>query len=121
MNAKKMLAISMCMLLLAVIPASLAFAKDTNATTSSDPKTTDIGRTIIRGVFFNLKHTGLGERFFALRIHYSQITGTQTSHGVVRFQHCDVGTFISGYIREAPFGMFGYMAMATFRGGITIV
>ena len=122
MKSKKMLAIFMCMLMLAVIPASLAIAKEANATptTEKDPQTTDVGRTIIRGFYFNLKPTGRGNHFFALRIHFTEVTGSETTIGILRLQRVEVGRWISGYIREGPMGMFGYMAMATFQGGIQV-
>ena len=123
MNTKKTLAIFMCMLLIAIIPASLAIAKEGNATPKAekDPQSTDIGRTIIRGFFFNMRSTGRGVHFLALRIHYTSITGSQTSMGVVRLQRISTGRWIGGYIRDAPMGMFGYMAMATFQGGINVL
>jgi len=120
MNAKKILAIFMCMLMLAIIPASLAIAKEANATPKADqdPQTTDIGRTVLRGFYFNMRQNGLGHRLFAFRVHFTTVTGTETSMGVLRFQPVEVGRWVSGYIREGPMGMFGYMAMATFQGGI---
>ncbi|GAH12997.1 unnamed protein product, partial [marine sediment metagenome] len=35
-----------------------------------DPETTEIGRTILRGFVFNYRPSGLGHKFFAIRIHY---------------------------------------------------
>lgn len=123
MNAKKMIAIFMCMLLLAVIPASLAMAKEAAVTpkTEKDPQTTDMGRTILRGFYFNMRHTGRGNHFIALRMHFIEVTGSETSRGILRFQRVEVGRWIGGYIREGPMGMFGYMALATFQGGMEVL
>lgn len=113
---KKIMAILMCMLLIAMIPIAVG------ATTDDDDKgTTDIGRTIIRGFFFNLKPAGLKYQFFALRVHYTEMTGTETTMGIVRMQRCQVGVPTGGYVRAGPMGMFGYMFMATFKGGIDVM
>lgn len=116
---KKLLAIGLCALMLALIPVSVLGS--TLSSTSTDPNTTDMGRTMIRGIVFNYKSTGLKTHFFAIRIHYSEITGSETTHGVIRFSRVETGTFLGGYTNDFIMpGFFGYIAGANFRGGITI-
>ena len=105
------------MLMLATIPLAAGMNVEDDET-----EPTDIGRTIVRGFYFGYKPNGLGNRFFALRIHYTEITGTETSSGIVRFSRCNVGQYTGGFMRGfGLFGFFGYMAFATFKGGIDIV
>lgn len=106
------------MLMLAIVPMSVAGTKTTN--TSSDPNTTDIGRTIVRGLVFGYKPGGVITRFFAIRIHFTEITGTQTIHGVLRFRYVETGKFIGGYSNDfMAKGFFTYMLGMTFHGGIS--
>ena len=113
----KRIGILICMMILAIIP----IAAGMTAEPEPDTGTTDIGRTIVRGFFVNFKSIGLKNQFFAVRIHYSEITGTEFTSGIVRFSRVQVGKLTGGYIREGLTGMFGYMALATFKGGIEIL
>ncbi|MCK5458283.1 MAG: hypothetical protein KAI20_00200, partial [Thermoplasmatales archaeon] len=89
MNVKrKVLGIFICVLMLATIPLAAGMAVDSEP---NDPETTDIGRTIIRGFGYNYRATGLGHKFFALRIHYTEITGTTRTTGVVTMRPVSVG------------------------------
>jgi hypothetical protein len=113
----KMIGIFICMLMLATIPLAAGMNVEDN-----DPEPTDIGRTIVRGFYFGYKPNGIGNKFFALRIHYTEITGTETTAGIVRLSRCNVGQFTGGFMRGfGIFGFFGYMAFATFKGGIEVV
>ena len=109
----------MCMLLMAMIPVSMGLAME--AKTEPDTETTDIGRTIVRGFFFNYRQAGLKNQFFALRVHYTEITGSETTTGIVRFSRVRVGAWCGGFIREGPTGFFGHMGLAVFKGGIDIL
>jgi len=113
----KMIGIFICMLMLGMIPLAAGMNVEDN-----DPEPTDIGRTIIRGFYFNFKPSGLDNRFFALRIHYTEITATETTTGVVKMSRCYVGKFTGGFMRGfGIFGFTGYMLFATFKGGIRIL
>ena len=116
---KKILSIFMCMLLLAMIPVSVGLAMEEKK--EPDTGTTDIGRTIVRGFFFNYRQVGLKNQFFALRIHYTEMTGSETTMGIARLNRVRVGKLCGGYIREGPVGLFGYMGLAVFKGGIEIL
>ena len=117
MNVKrKVIGIFVCMLMLATIPLAAGMTVDD---TPDDPETTDLGRTILRGFVLNYRNSGFGNKFFALRVHYIEITGTERTTGVITFRPCDVGKeLLLGYRRDGPVGMLGYMFGATFRGGI---
>jgi len=117
MNVKrKVVSIILCIVMLATIPIAAGMTTDNNL---DDPQTTDIGRTIIRGFVFNYKPSGFGHKFFALRIHYVEITGTQRTSGVLILKQCNVGRETAiGFNWCGPVGMFGYMFGATFKGGI---
>lgn len=113
---RKMIGIFICMLMLGMIPLAAGMNVE------EDPEPTDIGRTIIRGFYFNYKPSGLDSRFFALRIHYTEITATETTTGVVKMSRCYVGAYTGGFMRGfGIFGFTGYMLFATFKGGIRIV
>jgi hypothetical protein len=117
MNVKrKILGILICVLMLTTIPLAAGMTVDSEP---DDPETTDIGRTIIRGFVFNYKPSGFGHKFFALRIHYIEITGTTRTTGVVIMKQCIVGRERNiGFNWCGPVGFFGYMFASTFRGGI---
>lgn len=112
----RIVAIVLFLILIATIPITVG--KTTN---DENTRTVDIGRTFIRGFFFNFKNVGLDYQFFALRIHYTEITGTELTSGIIRMQRCQVGMPMGGYIKAGPFGMFGYMFMAKFKGGIEVL
>ena len=113
---RKVIGILVCMLMLTTIPLAAGMTADSEP---DDPETTDIGRTIVRGFVFNYRPTGFGHQFFALRVHYIEITGTTRTTGVITFRPCDVGKeLLIGFNYMGPVGMFGYMFGATFRGGI---
>ena len=114
---RKVIGILICMLMLATIP----IAAGMTAEPEPDTGTTDVGRTIVRGFFLNFKSMGLQNQFFALRIHYTEITGSEYTNGIVRFSRVQVGRLTGGYIREGLTGMMGYMALATFKGGIEVL
>jgi len=117
MNVKrKILGIFICVLMLATIPLAAGMAVDSEP---NDPETTEVGRTIIRGFVFNYRPSGFGHKFFALRVHYIEITGTTRTTGVVTMRPVSVGREANlGFNYCGPFGMFGYMFGATFKGGI---
>ena len=105
------------MLLLSTIP----LAAGTTLVPDSEDSTLSIGRTLVRGFFFNFKTVGLKNQFFAIRIHYTEVTGTETTMGIVRMRRVQVGRWTGGYIREIGIlGFFGYMGLAAFKGGIDI-
>ena len=115
---KQLLAISLCILMIGLIPLSAAGMKPQDP--ASNPRTTEIGRTIIRGLVIGYKPGGVITRFFAIRIHFTQITGAETTSGVLRFQHVNAGKFIGGYSNDFMVkGIFTYLFAATFRGGIS--
>jgi len=117
MNIKrKIIGIFMCVLMLGIIPVAAGLTTDIEP---DDPEQTAVGRTIIRGFVFNYRNSGFGNAFFAIRIHYVEITGTQRTSGVIWLRPCTVGReAILGFKRDGPMGMFGYMFGATFKGGI---
>jgi hypothetical protein len=114
MNIKrKVLGIFICVLMLATIPLAAGMTLD------SEPETTDVGRTIIRGFVLNYRPTGLGHKFFALRVHYTEITGTTRTMGIVTMKTVSVGKEANiGFAYVGPAGAFGYMFGFTFKGGI---
>ena len=118
MNIKrKILGIFICVLMLATIPLAAGMTEDSEP---NDPQTTELGRTIIRGFVFNYRPTGLGHKFFALRIHYTEITARTRTTGIVIMRPISVGREANiGFNYCGPFGgMFGYMFAFTFKGGI---
>ena len=117
MNIKrKILGIFICVLMLATIPLAAGMAVDSEP---NDPETTEIGRTVIRGIVFNYRPSGLGHKFFALRIHYTEITGLTRTTGNIAMKPVSVGREANiGFNYMGPAGMFGYMLGATFKGGI---
>jgi len=113
---KQLIAVSLCLLMLALIPMSVAAATPDS---SSDPSTTDIGRTVVRGLVLGYKPGVISTRFFAIRIHFTEITGTETTTGVIRFQFVKTGEFVGGYTNFFLMkGFFTYLFSASFRGGI---
>jgi len=117
MNIKrKLICFLVCFIMLATIPLVAGMTPDAN---TEDPQTSDFGRTIIRGFVFNYRPSGFGHRFFALRIHYIEITGRSRTMGVVTLRPVSVGREANiGFNYCGPAGMFGYMFAATFKGGI---
>lgn len=97
MNAKKILAIFMCMLLLTLIPlAAGATDKPTN-----DPQTTDFGYTIIWGFITKPQLTNRGHSitFRCIYIHYiSKGFGKKESGLLHMFQKIVVDNQFAGYI-----------------------
>ncbi len=117
MNIKrKILGIFICVLMLATIPLAAGMTADSEP---NDPETTEIGRTIIRGFVFNYRPSGLGHKFFALRIHYAEVTGLTRTTGTLTMKPVSVGREANiGYNYGGPAGMLGYMVGFTFKGGI---
>ncbi len=117
MNVKrKVLGIFVCVLMLAMIPLAAGMTVDSEP---DYPETTEVGRTIIRGFVLNYRPTGLGHKFFALRIHYTEITATTRTMGVITMKQVSVGREANiGFNYMGPAGMFGYMFGFTFKGGI---
>ncbi len=102
--------------MLAMIPLAAGMTVDSEP---DNPETTEVGRTIIRGFVFNYRPNGLGHKFFALRIHYSEITGTIKTTGIITMKTVSVGREANiGFNYMGPTGMFGYMFAFTFKGGI---
>ena len=116
MNVKrKLFGIFICVLMLATIPLAAGMTVDE----SNDPETTDVGRTIVRGFVFNYRPSGLGHKFFAVRIHYVEITAASRTAGVVIMKQCTVGRETnSGFNWCGPAGFVGYMFGSVFSGGI---
>ena len=117
MNIKrKILGILICVLMLATIPLAAGMTIDSEP---NDPETTELGRTVITGVVFNYRPNGLGHKFFALRVHYTEITGTTRTMGVVALKTVSVGKEANiGFAYVGPAGALGYMFGFTFKGGI---
>lgn len=115
---RKVLGIFLCVIMLAAIPVMSGVAsEERQAEPESD--TTAIGRTIVRGFYFNMRPNGFGYRFFALRIHYMEFTGTARTMGVVTMKPVTVGRQANlGFNYAGPVGFFGYMFGSTFKGGI---
>ncbi|MBU0496330.1 MAG: hypothetical protein KKC68_02515, partial [Candidatus Thermoplasmatota archaeon] len=69
-----------------------------------------IGWTIIRGVVLNVKEQGNDIIFRAVRLHFTEITGTKSSTGVIRgkrVQISDVG--LNRMLTIGPFGSLSYV------------
>jgi len=117
MNIKrKIIGILVCFLMLATVPLAAGMAVESE---SNDAQTTDVGRTIIRGFVFNYRPSGFGHKFFALRVHFVEITGTTRTTGVITMKPVTVGREANiGFNYCGPFGMFGYMFGSTFKGGV---
>jgi hypothetical protein len=64
-----------------------------------------IPHTTIRGFVFNVKETGLGLSFFALRIHYKTVGPLKSVKGVLHLKNCRVGMLL-GPISTFKFGLF---------------
>ena len=120
MNVKrKILGIFICILMLATIPLASGITVDSEP---DDPETTEIGRTILRGFVFNYRPSGSGHKFFAIRIHYVEITVTSRTAGVVIMKQCTVGSETTlGFNWRGPVGFVGYMFGSTFKGGLEIL
>ena len=113
---RKIIGLIVCFLMIATIPLAAGIATDDNP---EDPQTSEFGRTIVRGFVFNYRPSGFGHKFFALRIHYIEITGRTRTMGVITMRPVSVGREANiGFNYCGPFGMFGYMFAATFKGGI---
>jgi hypothetical protein len=118
MNIKrKVLGIFICVLMLATIPLAAGIAVNSEP---GDPEPeTDIGRTVIRGFILNYRPTGLGHKFFAIRVHYTEITATTRTVGIIMMKTVSVGKEANiGFAYVGPAGAFGYMFGYTFKGGI---
>ena len=115
MNVKrKLFGIFICVLMLATIPLAAGMTVDE----SNDPETTDVGRTIVRGFVFNYRPSGFGHKFFAIRIHYVEITVASRTTGVVIMKQCTVGRETNLGYWCGPVGFVGYMFGSVFSGGI---
>jgi hypothetical protein len=113
---RKVLGIFVCVLMLAMIPLAAGMTVDSEP---DNPETTAIGRTIIRGFVLNYRPSGIGHKFFALRIHYTEITGLTRTTGIITMKPVSVGREANiGFNYCGPTGMFGYMFGFTFKGGI---
>lgn len=112
----KIIAPILCMMMLATIPLAAGMTISSENTT----ETTDLlGWTIIRGLAFNLKKVGNDLIFKAVRIHYTQFTGSEMSMGVMRLQQIKVSDL--GPDRQltlGPLGSFTWI-IAMCHGGIT--
>jgi hypothetical protein len=119
MNLKrKIIGITLCILMLTTIPMVAGMTQEKAV---NEPEPTDIGRTVVRGFYFNMRPNGFGYRFFALRVHYTEVTGTTRTTGVVTMKPVTVGKQANiGFNYAGPAGMFGYMAFSTFKGGIEL-
>ena len=112
----KLIGIFICMLMLATIPLAAGATVEEPETETSDL----VGLTWLRGWIFNPK-TVLGSiHCRAVRLHYFELTGMETSFGIVRVR--DV-SFRDGimlrYVNIGPLGSLTYVIGLTY-GGINI-
>jgi hypothetical protein len=118
---KKLLAICIGMMLLAIIPVA---AGATNTTTKS-PETTDIdmfGRLTIRGFVFGWEEIGNEVHTLALRVHYRywDLRGEQTSGVVIGKEIIFKDRFaIEEFASWTPFGMFHWV-FGIYHGDVVI-
>jgi len=108
MNTKKILAIFMCMLVIALIPVAAG------ATTEQpkSPQTSDVGSTIIRGIITKpkLENGGHYVSFRCIWVHYSTRGIGQTQSGFLHlFQKLVLKNNFQGYVGD-------HMIIAHFPG-----
>ena len=112
----KILSILICMLMLATLPLAAGAVNS-----EQDAETTDsvFGWTIIRGFIGNIKKEGNDLYFRAIRLHYSEITGMESSFGVIKFKRCRISDM--GPDRQLTFGPLGSFTwiFAICHGGLT--
>ena len=113
---RKMLGIFVCMLMLTAIPLAAGMAERVDP----EEKATDsvFGWTIIRGFVGNMKKQGNKLYFRAIRLHYTEFTGMETSTGVIRFKRCRISDM--GPDRQFTFGPLGSFSwiLAICHGGV---
>jgi hypothetical protein len=112
----KILSILICMLMLATLPLAAGAVNS-----EQDAETTDsvFGWTVIRGFVGNIKKEGNDLYFRAIRLHYSEITGMESSFGVIKFKRCRISDM--GPDRMLTFGPLGSLTwiFGLCHGGLT--
>ena len=113
---KKMMGIFVCMLMLATLPLAAGAVHS-----EPDAETTDsvFGWTVIRGWVGNIKKEGNDLYFRCIRLHYSEITGMESSFGVIKFKRCRISDM--GPDRMLTFGPLGSLTwiFGLCHGGLT--
>jgi len=110
MNAKKIMAIFMCMLVMALIPAAAGISD------KQTPKSTDMGRTYIVGLIFAERSFGQQIYFRALFVRFWTIGIGERYGGSLHF-----GEFI--HLKSGLAGghiMYGHIIMGWFRGELVV-
>lgn len=111
MNGKKIVAILMCMLLLAVVPIAAG------ATQEKETQTTEMGGTLIRGTITSPKFINGGQdiEFRAVYVHYM-------THGIGERQYGVCGLFKRVNLPNDFIGFLGnHYVLAWFNGELEIV
>ncbi len=125
---RKLLGLSICLILVATIPLAAGVDVAKEQTTDEDTGTNDgfFGYTLVRGWVLNPKEVGTKLTFRAIRLHYTEFTGTETSTGILRGVKCELRTdcWLSPFDGNAlnfdlgPLGTFRY-TIGFYKGGIT--
>ncbi len=115
---KKILCILVCMLLLATIPLAAGMSFDNE---TEDETTGLVGWAWLRGWVLNPKVVGNKVHARALRLHYIEVSGTETNIGIVRFKQVEFRDGSPLGIRM-EFGLLGSMSyvFGLFHGGLDI-
>ena len=111
---RKIVGLLVCMLLIITALPAVGTINETHSTTDSL-----FGWTIIRGFVGNIKKEGNDLYFRAIRLHYSEITGMESSFGVIKFKRCRISDM--GPDRQLTFGPLGSLTwiFALCHGGLT--
>lgn len=99
MNAKKVLAIFICMLMLTLIPVAAGATTEP----TKDPQTTDLGYTFIRGIITKPQLTNGGHyiSFRCIYVHYmTKGIGSKESGVLHMFQKITIDNNFAGYIGD---------------------
>ena len=105
----KIVAILLCMLMIAVIP----LAAGMNCATETGQESDGIfSKTVVRGVILGSKTDGKTTSFFALRVHYTtyNLFGEDES-GFIMFQKVSFNSKFTGYLGK-------FYVSGAFRGSI---
>ena len=105
---RKIIGILVCMMLMAMIPASTGLSCDTETTETTETKSISnnepepegfFDRTIIRGVVLFPRSTMGGEfRFLALRIHYTTMYLGGVRSGTIMLRSISLSNIPNGFI-----------------------
>ena len=115
-SKRKIICMFVCMLFLTTIPLVAGDADE------NDPATTTeiIGRAIVRGFILNPEYDGNDINFKAIRIHYTVLTATEMSIGIVKLKDCEVKNGLFSNVHTfGPMNNFGYI-IGFYQGGIDI-